>query len=408
MVISDIYQQKVSLVSRLVAKGAIRRVALPSNTKLLRFASTFFNQTAAAFCSEHGGGTIREMNRAIVRTGLEALYFSGSHVLLRPFVGGIGAILTLHHVRPVRRDPFQPNRLLEVTPGFLEYTIRTIRRAGIELVSLDEMHRQLTQGAGRRRFTCLTFDDGYRDNLRNAHPILKRYEVPYAIYVPTNFPDGLGKLWWLALEAIILKNDRIGIVVEDQDRRFECGTIPAKRELFTALYWWLRGLSTPELSRIVHDLAARYDVNLRALCQEQCMTWVEIAELAADPLVTIGAHSVTHSALGKMSEDNVRSEMRSSATIIEAALGVRPQHFCYPLGDQASAGPREFAIARELGFKTAVTTRPGVLFPQHRDYLTALPRISLNGEYQQRRFLQVLLSGAATAVWNNFRRVDAE
>jgi hypothetical protein len=194
-------------------------------------------------------------------------------------------------------------------------------------------------------------------------------------------------------------------VVDDQDRWFECNTIADKRELFAALYWWLRGLSTLELSRIIDDLTARYDVDLRALCREQCMTWSEIAELAADPLVTIGGHSVTHNALAKMSEGSVRSEMRSSAVIIEAALGggargtsatrsaIRPRR-----------GPREFAIARENGFKTAVTTRPGVLYPEHSDHLTALPRISLNGEYQQRRFLGVLLSGAATEL--NFRRVD--
>jgi peptidoglycan/xylan/chitin deacetylase (PgdA/CDA1 family) len=93
--------------------------------------------------------------------------------------------------------------------------------------------------------------------------------------------------------------------------------------------------------------------------------------------------------------------------VIEAALSVRPRHLSYPVGDKTSAGPREFAIAGELGFKTAVTTRPGVLFPQHREHLTALPRISVNGEYQQMRYVRVLLSGAATAMWNGFRRVDA-
>ena len=82
-------------------------------------------------------------------------------------------------------------------------------------------------------------------------------------------------------------------------------------------------------------------------------------------------------------------------------------HLSYPVGDRSSAGPREYRIAAELGFKTAVTTRPGVIFPSHRHHLTALPRISLNGEHQQLRYVRVLLSGAATAVWNGFRRVNA-
>jgi peptidoglycan/xylan/chitin deacetylase (PgdA/CDA1 family) len=99
--------------------------------------------------------------------------------------------------------------------------------------------------------------------------------------------------------------------------------------------------------------------------------------------------------------------MQMSAAVIEAALGKRPQHFSYPVGDPTSAGPREFAIARELAFKTAVTTRPGVLFPEHADHLTALPRLSLNGEFQRFRYVQVLTSGAASALWNRFRRVDA-
>jgi peptidoglycan/xylan/chitin deacetylase (PgdA/CDA1 family) len=94
-----------------------------------------------------------------------------------------------------------------------------------------------------------------------------------------------------------------------------------------------------------------------------------------------------------------------SRAVIEASLGLRPAHLSYPVGDKTSAGPREFRIAAELGFKTAVTTRPGVLFPSHAAHMTALPRISLNGEHQQLRYVRVLLSGAATAVWNGFRQV---
>ena len=136
--------------------------------------------------------------------------------------------------------------------------------------------------------------------------------------------------------------------------------------------------------------------------------WEEIAELAADPLVTIGAHTVNHPMLKKVPNDAaVRAEMEMSRSVLEAALGKRPEHLAYPVGDATSAGPREFRIAAELGFKTAVTTRPGVLFKEHRDHLTALPRISVNGEFQQQRYLKVLMSGAATAMWNGFRRVNA-
>jgi peptidoglycan/xylan/chitin deacetylase (PgdA/CDA1 family) len=111
--------------------------------------------------------------------------------------------------------------------------------------------------------------------------------------------------------------------------------------------------------------------------------------------------------LSKIPERQARSEMAMSRAVIEASLGLKPDHLSYPGGDPTSAGPREFRIATELGFKTAVTTRPGVLFPEHGQHLTALPRISLNGEHQQSRYVGVLLSGAATALWNGFRRVDA-
>jgi peptidoglycan/xylan/chitin deacetylase (PgdA/CDA1 family) len=136
------------------------------------------------------------------------------------------------------------------------------------------------------------------------------------------------------------------------------------------------------------------------------MTWSELGELAADPLAMIGAHTVNHIMLKKAPDDVARTEMRMGSATIEAALGIKPRHFAYPVGDRTSAGPRDFRIAAQLGFATAVTTRPGVLFPEHRTHLTALPRISLNGEYQQLRYAKVLMSGAATALHNRLRRVD--
>jgi peptidoglycan/xylan/chitin deacetylase (PgdA/CDA1 family) len=348
------------------------------------------------------------LKAAIIRGGLETLYFSGAHLALQPLVGGVGAILTLHHVRPPRTDRFQPNRLLEITPRFLSRVVKLLRRSSVDVVSLDEMHRRMTEGDFARRFVCLTFDDGYRDTLKYAYPILKAAELPFAVFVATSFPDRLGELWWLALEAVIARNDRVGLVVNGRNRVFDCNTLSEKYALYDELYWWLRDrASEAELRNVVRNLAACYHVDLAAFCKDLCMDWPEIAELAADPLVTIGAHTVNHAMLAKLPDKAARGEMDLSRSVIEAALGRRPQHLSYPFGDRTTAGTREFALARELGFKTAVTTRPGVMFRAHAAELTALPRISLNGEYQQLRFVRVLLSGAATGMWNGFRRLEA-
>jgi len=338
---------------------------------------------------------------------LNALYFSGAHWMLRPMLGGSGAILMLHHVQPARRDRFQPNSLLEVTPKFFERVVRRLRKSKVDLISLDEMHRRLITGEFPRRFVCITFDDGYRDNHEFAYPVLKKYEVPFAIYVATSFADRLGELWWLALEAVIAQNELIGIRIDGTDRWFEARNVPEKRAVYDHIYAWLRQLPTEDaLRRVMRELSARHRVDMPAFCAKLCMDWQELAALAADPLVTIGAHTVNHPILTKVDDKTVRAELENSRAVIEAALGVRPRHLAYPVGDRSAAGPREFKIAADLGFNTAVTTRPGVIFPQHAEHLMALPRISLNGNFQSTRYAKVLISGAATALNNSFRPVN--
>jgi peptidoglycan/xylan/chitin deacetylase (PgdA/CDA1 family) len=349
------------------------------------------------------------VKQTIIRTGLETLYFSGMHRLMRPLVGGIGCILTLHHVRPSRPDAFQPNRLLEITPEFFEVLLRSLERQNIDVISLDELHRRLMAGDFERRFVCLTFDDGYRDVLQWAYPLLKQYELPFAMFIATSFPDRLGELWWLGLEAAIAQNTRLELVIDGEQRTFECARTAEKGDVWNALYSYLRSMnSDAQVRATVRDLCERHNVDLGAFCRDLCMDWEEIGRMAENPLCTIGAHTVNHPMLKKIADDAaVRAEMEQSRAVLHAALGKAPDHLAYPVGDPTSAGGREFRIAAELGFKTAVTTRPGVLFEEHRGHLTALPRLSVNGEFQQQRYMKVLMSGAGSALWNGFRRVNA-
>ena len=203
------------------------------------------------------------MKQTIIRTGLETLYFTGLHHFMRPLVGGVGTILTLHHVRPRRPDAFQPNRLLEVSPRFLDRLLRRLKRAALDVISLDEMHARFIKGDFKRRFVCITFDDGYKDLMRLAYPLLKKYRMPFALYIPTSFPDRLGELWWVALEAVIAQNSRIGMVINGKDQFFDCGTVREKRELYDEIYRYLRSMKTEEeLRSVVRDLAACHSVDI--------------------------------------------------------------------------------------------------------------------------------------------------
>jgi peptidoglycan/xylan/chitin deacetylase (PgdA/CDA1 family) len=351
---------------------------------------------------------MKQFRNNVIRAGLGALYLTGAHYLLRPIFAGVGAIFMLHHVRPRRDAEFQPNRHLEVAPEFLRAMLAHLRSRGVDIVTMDEVHQRLIERNFSRRFACFTLDDGYRDNRDFALPVMREFEAPLTVYVASDFAEGAGRLWWIALEAVIAKASSIEAKIGDIATRFDTSTPAAKQAAFDRLHDWLRGLpGEHDTQREIGALCARYGVDQTAICRELCMSWDELKPFADDALVTIGAHSITHCNLARQTEEIASQEMAVSRARIEQALQRPAVHLAYPFGDKISAGAREFALAHAAGFKTAVTTRPGMIFRESADYLTALPRVSLNGNYQDTRIFPVLTSGAATAMWNGFRRIDA-
>jgi peptidoglycan/xylan/chitin deacetylase (PgdA/CDA1 family) len=350
---------------------------------------------------------MKQLRNTVIRAGLGALYFSGAHVLLRPIFSGVGAIFMLHHVRPQREDAFQPNRHLEITPDFLRAMLGHLRARGIDIVTMDEVHQRLIDRNFANRFACFTLDDGYRDNRDHALAVMREFGAPFTVYVASDFAAGSGRLWWIALEMAIARADAIEVTMGGVATRLDTATAHAKQVAFDRLHDWLRTLPEHDLQREITALCARHGIDQSAICRDRCMSWDELKAFAADPLVTVGAHSITHCNLARQSEATAREELTLSRARIEDALQRPAIHLAYPYGDKPAAGPREFAIARAAGYKTAVTTRPGMVFPESAGHMTALPRVSLNGNYQDARILPVLTSGAATAMWNGFRRVDA-
>jgi peptidoglycan/xylan/chitin deacetylase (PgdA/CDA1 family) len=340
----------------------------------------------------------------LVKAALTALHYTRAGSLVAPYTAGDGVIFMLHQVTPQPPNGFDPNGILRVTPDFLGSVIREVRAKGYDIVSMDDVAERLHHRRAKP-FAAFTLDDGYRDNRDFALPVFKAADAPFTIYVPTNFPDHEGELWWLALEEALRRLLFTTVTIGRERRSYWLETDAEKSAAFDAIYWRLRAIDEEEARAVVRRLAVEAGFDVLELTRDLIMTWKELRELAADPLVTIGAHTRTHFALAKLSDAAARDEIAVSVRRIEIELQRPCRHFSYPYGCEASAGDREFAIARDLGLVTAVTTRKGLLHESHRNALTALPRLSLNGDYQDSRYVDVLLTGAPFAMLDAARRI---
>ncbi len=297
---------------------------------------------------------------------------------------GLGTVLMLHRVQPEREGDFSPNRDMAVSPAFLESFVRDAQQRGYTFVSMDHLSEQLVADSGGK-LLALTFDDGYRDNFTVAYPLLKRLGIPFAIYVTTSFPDGEAVLWWYALERRLQDHDQIALA---DGRLLSCRTSQEKLNAFVALRESIMALPCDRLGDRVNAMFEQAHFDWRQMCVEEALSWNDLCELAQDPLVTIGAHTVSHPVLSALSPEQACTEMRDSRERIEAHIGAPVAHFCYPFGSRNEVGAREFELARKLGFKTATTTRWGNIFRQHRAHLHGLPRVPLTNAFS----------------WDGFRR----
>jgi len=336
-------------------------------------------------------------NRWLASLRLELAYVSGRAWLASRRTGGAGAILRFGRVRPRRNDVFQPLAADEITPQFLDRLIHALKRWDYDIIAMDEVCARAVRLPAPRRFACLTFDGASKDLLTHAYPVLARHGVPFIAYVPTSFPDGIGQMWWLALEAVIAREARISLVVERREQRFTVFKTSEKRELYDYLANWLRTLPPAELATAIRDLCARHGIDSGALSREAALDWSDLHRLAADRRVTIGSATVNHPVLANLSDTDARRELNMGKAVLENALQRSIRHLAFPFGDRASFSRAHVVMAEEAGFASAVSTIPGIVQTEGRTNLHELPRIAWDGRSRSLRAMQVLLSGAMFA-----------
>lgn len=261
----------------------------------------------------------------------------------------LGEIWCLHRVLP-QRSLFPRNRELEITPEYFEELIINTKNLGFEFCSIDEIYKSKLpyfRFAFKKKFVNISFDDGFHDIYHYAYPVLKKHNIPFTIYLTTNFPDKKAFIWWVLLEKIIMDYDEITL---GNGEKFMCNGLNEKIALYEII---ANRIFTSEINslELFKNMFINYLNDYADRSDNLTLGWDQLAEMSEEGLCTIGSHSVTHPNMIKVSKAEVKFEMEESIKIIKDKIKKDVSHFSYP----HSFWSQEVEdTVKKTGFKTAV------------------------------------------------------
>ena len=270
---------------------------------------------------------------ALLAILLLAAMFSHRYAWWRRTVDYRHPRILMYHMVSAPRPGARFNKL-RVSPAALERQLRWLRDNGWTFAFLSELAAPTA-----RKTVVLTFDDGYRDNLTAAHPLLRKYQAK-----ATLFP-----------------------VVDRANRDWS-------------------------ITKKAHH-------NSGELAAEPKLTDDELKDMLASGVWELGAHTITHPLLTKLPEADRRTEIAGGKEALEGAFGVRVRSFAYPFGVFEAV---DVDLAREACFQFAVTTRQGVSTDLDSDALT-LRRVVVSGKDGDFSFRLRLRTGWRSAGWRSAR-----
>jgi peptidoglycan/xylan/chitin deacetylase (PgdA/CDA1 family) len=293
-------------------------------------------------------------------------YRSGAYRLVSRRYAGSGTIFMLHSV--VDDASSYLNEPTRCTVVVLDRLLRYLRDNRIDIVTMDDALARLDDRA-TNRFAVLTFDDGYRDNLTHALPLLERHAAPATVFVTTCMIERDDSAWWIGLVEWLKRVDRIAV------EGFGARTVSTLSDKIAAridLTNWLEG-DTRRLDALQQAMKGN-GVSVSSVVDQQALDRDELRRLADNPLIAVGGHTTSHPWLATLSEHDALREIADNRRYLQALTQQEVAHFGYPYGSPAACGERETRLVAKAGFRSAVTCRHGCVFPTHREHRFALPR----------------------------------
>jgi len=326
-----------------------------------------------------------------------------STAFLRSWYAGQGSCLLYHRITPGSQascDNHYPSRGLAVSEETFEEQISFLKQ-NYNCLDISTAVELLSKGKLPKRTVIITFDDGYRDNLTLGLPVLEKYGVPATIYITTGFIDRTANLWWLEQEYIVHRLTQLKFELGGSFYHWNLKRLEGKYQAISELNKAFRKMDLESQNK--HLVRLRNTIPEKYSYDDIVLDWSEVLSLDKHPLITIGAHTVNHPALSRLSDEHMKKEMLESKQTLEDKLGHSVEHFAYPYGLPQDAHEREYRAAKEVGFKSAVTTTVAHLSQAHAKHLKSIPRVSLDYTDSLPNFMWKL-SGVNCMLRNGGRR----
>jgi len=238
------------------------------------------------------------------------------------------------------------------------------------VLSLDTALEKLKANQLPSKAICITFDDGYADNLTNAVPILKKYALPATFFIATGFLNG-GRMWNDSIiEAIrIIPETKLDLTAIGLGK-FELDTQVKKAAASEAIIKQLKHLQPRQRNLYTDHIISQ----VGELPDDLMLTNDQVIELYQQGM-EIGGHTVSHPILAKLDVDSARKEIADSKITLETILSHKLRFFAYPNGKPGQDYlPEHIGIIKDVGYQAALSTQWGVA-NQSSDFLQ-LPRFT--------------------------------
>ncbi len=289
--------------------------------------------------------------------------------------GSIGLVYMLHHITEKDSRRIPTNEDLKVSPEFLEKIIMKYKAKGFDFISLSQLNDIIkSDDIPERPFVAFTIDDGYLDNYTKALPVFEKYNVPFAIFVATDFIDKKAILWWDSIEELILSHDSI---TTGDGKIYMCKTFQQRWNTFRYLRERILNIDQKYLEQGLNEMFAGYCIDWFGPIKQKGMSWSQIRTLTNHPLCTIGGHTVSHPVLNKLSEKEAEQEIKEGMEKIAQEIQQPIRYFAYPYGSFYEIGEREYYIIEKLGIQLAFMAHQGCITTDNMKNVTRLPRVYL-------------------------------